>query len=374
MKAAAVYVAIFAIVLLLIPMIALHIETPSATQMQIPVHQPAIVQTENLPASTDEQDSVPAAQTVVPETPREEEGEKASVPTQAMIAAVKEFRILDQSSGVVRTVSVRDFVRGAVAAEMPASFHPEALKAQAVAAHTLALHHHFTQQKTPDPTLRGADFAADPTNLKVYVTEDIMQSFYGDKAEYYWGKICEAADSVVSYILEYEQEPIVAAYHAISSGRTEDASNVWVGSAPYLTAVESEGDILAPGYETTATFTVWQMHELLTTAFPDIELPEAPEEWFGLPKRSESGYVVSIRVGNQELHGKDVRTALDLRSHNFEVIATEAGFTFTVCGYGHGVGLSQQGADYLARQGESFDSILDTYYPGAQLKQISFTK
>lgn len=369
MKAMALYLAVFTLALLCIPMIAMNFEVPDVTG--VPVHSPAPPESGAVRAVVEESAPVPAGPAGEREPPAdtaEESAETGEIPATGKGTA--SFRILDESTGEVREVSLRDYVRGAVAAEMPASFHSEALKAQAVAAHTYALHNHLVQQDSPDPALKGADFSADPSNMLVYITEETARSFYGDKADRYWKKICTAADEVLRYVLEYEDEPIVAAYHAISAGRTEDAGNVWSGSAPYLRAVESAGDILAPDFESLVTVPPEELRSLLVTACPGIRLPENPEEWFGGMTHSSSGYVLSVDVGDQTLHGKDVRQLLDLRSHNFEVQYTERGFEFTVLGYGHGVGLSQYGADYLARQGYAFDEILAAYYTGAALKQI----
>jgi stage II sporulation protein D len=207
--------------------------------------------------------------------------------------------------------------------------------------------------------------------MSVYITEETAREFYGEEADYYWGKICEAADSVANIALEYEGEPIVAAYHAISAGQTEDAANVWVSGAPYLLSVESEGDSLAPGYESEVTFTVDEVSEILEAAYPAIDLSHGAAGWFGEPVRSEAGYVTEIEVGGVILHGKEIRELFGLRSHNFEVTLGEEGFTFHVTGYGHGVGLSQYGADYMAENGADYEEILAAYYTGAKLVQLT---
>ena len=365
MKAAALYIAIFALALLTIPMIAMNFDLPSAPEMQATVHSPVI------PGKSDE---IPPnnPETQSPEEPAEAAAEDPETTLAAAVSdkGVESFLILDETTGEVETVALRDFVRGAVAAEMPANFHQEALKAQAVAAHTFALHNHRVQQETPEPELKGADFSADPSNRKIYMTETQARAFYGDKADQYWAKICAAADSVLPYVLEYDEEPIVAAYHAISAGQTEDASNVWTGSAPYLAPVHSEGDILAPDYETDLSISKEELETKLMDAYPEMVLQDDPDHWFGDTTRSGSGYVVEVEVGNQSLHGKEIRQLLDLRSHNFDVSYTDQGFVFTVYGYGHGVGLSQYGADFLARQGKTFDEILSAYYTDAVLTQV----
>ncbi len=381
-KAIGLFVSVMALMLLVIPMIALNFELDTTQKVDSKVHVPQVV----APKPVAAEDSYPpqiepveAEQSPVVDATDDlivqEQAEADAYAEEELAPASQEksvlsFKILDKTSGEINEVSLRDFVRGAVAAEMPASFHSEALKAQAVAAHTFALHNHIVQQKTPDSALMGADFEADPSNMKVYITEEIAKEFYGggETADLYWSKICKAADSVVNYVLEYDDEPIVAAYHAISAGKTEDAANVWSGSAPYLQSVTSEGDVLAPNFETTVKLTEQEAKATLTSAYPDIKLGADASQWFSQPQRSESGYVSEISVGDKQLQGKDVREIFGLRSHDFEVSYNNSNFIFTVTGYGHGVGLSQYGADFLARQGKSFDEILSTYYTDAVLK------
>ncbi|WRS26471.1 stage II sporulation protein D [Oscillospiraceae bacterium MB08-C2-2] len=363
MKAAMTFIAIFALMLLIVPMIALNFRVATPAKEKIPVHTPgAAAQVDAvLPASSSESSSK--------ELPEQSQPEKEE-PKKSTAASAETFRILNQTTGAVEEVSLRDYVRGAVAAEMPALFHTEALKAQAVAAHTFALNQRLTQQKNPDPALMGADFAADPINRKIYITEAQAKEFYGDGFDVYWKKVCEAADSVVSYVLEYDGEPIVAAYHAMSAGLTESAENVWVNGAPYLVQVESEGDYYAPDYHTEKKLSKAKTAEVLSAGFAGFDPKADPQEWFSDIERSDSGYVTAVTIGGEQYHGKDLRTAFDLRSHNIDITYADGTFTFDVYGYGHGVGLSQYGADFLARQGYTFDKILEHYYADTVLMRI----
>lgn len=376
MKAALLFVSIMALCLLVIPMIAIsyNIEPAAAEPAAAQIHSPAV------PAAAPREDSYPAQanEAAGEETELLYDGEYTDeeihggvIETSSAEPALV-FNVLDQTTGKINEISLRDFVRGAVAAEMPVTFHSEALKAQAVAAHTFALHSRLAQQESSDMWLMGADFAADPSNMKVYMTEAKAKEFYGggELADVYWNKICDAADSVLDYILEYDDEPIVAAYHAISAGQTEDASNVWSGSAPYLISVKSEGDILAPGFETTVTMTADEVKTKLLAQYPEVELGGDASQWFGEATRSDSGYISEIEVGGAGIPGKELRQVFGLRSHDFEVSYADGSFVFTVTGYGHGVGLSQYGADFLARQGYTFDEILSAYYTGAVLKTV----
>ena len=277
------------------------------------------------------------------------------------------FRVLDQTTGQVVEVEAADYVRGAVAAEMPALYHPETLKAQAVAAYTYAVRMALDRRENPLPSLEGADFAADPQNRQVYMTEEGAREFYGDSFDQYWPKVCQAADEVLGYLLlDPQGQPVAAAYHAISAGVTEDAANIWDGAVACLTPAESPGDVLAHDYETTAVFTPSEMAALLEPV-EGADLSGDPVGWIGIDSRSSSGYVTAVTVGGVPLHGQELRTLLGLRSTAFDLEADGSTFTFTVRGYGHGAGLSQNGADYMARQGSTFDEILAHYYPGSRL-------
>ncbi|MCI8650263.1 MAG: stage II sporulation protein D [Anaerotruncus sp.] len=343
--------AIFAVFVFIIPLFAIKIEMPNL--QMLPVQNIKMQEDEsNNAASASQEQAVQSVQETLQKT------------NQLKIAD-DGFTILDEQTGKRFTVTAQEYVRGSLAAEMPPNFHPEALKAQAVASHTYALC--LKAQNNGE----GEDFSTDPQNWKVYTTEEQFYKRYGKLADAYWKTICEAADAVTGYVMAYEGEAIVAAYHSMSSGLTEDAANVWMGSKPYLVPVESPGDQLAPDYCTTVNFTADQMLQAIHTVYPDVELGADPSDWIAVTERSQGGYVTAVQVGDLLLHGKDLRTLLDLRSSDFEVNWGGGQFTFTVKGYGHGVGLSQYGADYMARQGATFDEILLHYYPGATLCAIA---
>ena len=204
------------------------------------------------------------------------------------------FSILDRSTGQVEKVAVLDYLYGAVAAELPPGFHLEAMKAQAVASHTYALY----CQEHPSQDLGGADFSADPSNWEGYVTREQMLERYPDLGETYWEKIKNAVDEVASTVLVYQEEPILAAYHSMSAGATEFASNVWNGTVPYLIPVDSVGDTLADQFETSVTFASEQIKGILTEAYPDLTLSGDTRSWFQIISRSPSGYVLTLQAGN----------------------------------------------------------------------------
>lgn len=303
--------------------------------------------------------------------PQSFEPTRGDSPPQAPdIVAPEYFNILNLSSGKVEKVSVRDYVRGAVGSELPGNFHSEAMRAQAVCAYTYALRLYLSEIENPSPELLGADFSADPDRMQGYSTEKTLREFYGELADIYLEKIYEAADSVTGQIAVYEGEPILAVYHSASVGVTECAENVWLHPLDYLVSVESEGDLYSPALESTEVFSYDELAAKLRAAFEDVELGPDKTTWISAVERSDSGYITLAQVGNLVVHGRDVRTALDLRSACFDIVYEQNSAVFKVKGYGHGVGMSQYGADFMARQGEDYVAILEHYYPGARVYDL----
>lgn len=282
----------------------------------------------------------------------------------------KSFKILDTSQDKVITVPDREFTYGAVVAEMLPSFSPEALKAQAVAAYTHYSRLREEQKKSPDDSLKGADFKGDLKNWRVYVSKEQMQDRWEDSFDSYYKKITEAVDPVLYQALTYDGELITAAYHAISSGNTETSQDVFQKALPYLVSVPSPGDLLAPDYKTTVTLTADEFKKSAEKAFDGIKFSGTEQTWVGSPKRTGAGMVKEIKLGDKTVTGLQVRDAFSLRSADFDLLYQGDEFVFTVRGYGHGVGMSQYGAKYMAEQGSDYRQILTWYYPGAKIETL----
>ncbi len=280
------------------------------------------------------------------------------------------FLVLDTAVGEVLKVPVREYVIGAVCAEMPASFEPEALKAQAVAAYTYALRQALVTRSRADGSLQGADFSNDPAKYQAFYTYEQIRIQYGTYFEQYYPKVEAAVDAVLGEALLYEEVPIIAAFHAMSGGTTESAENVWGSPISYLQPVDSSTDCDAPRYEETITLTDAEMQE----SFPDAEFEGERAAWFGEPVCSASGTVLELTVGGSPYTGQEIRAALGLRSANFEITCLEEGFSVTTFGYGHGVGMSQYGANGMALAGADYREILMHYYPGTKLAEYEFCR
>lgn len=281
------------------------------------------------------------------------------------------FKILDTSTGEVLTVPDREFLYGAVITEMPLTYHEEALKAQAVAAYTVYNSKRIAQRANPSPELKGADFECDTQKWWIYTTKEQMQSAWGDQFETNYEKLCSIVDSVGLQQLEYNGEPATTTYYAISGGTTEAAEDVWGNPVEYLVPVASPGDLQAPDYLSTASFSTSEFQSRMLALKSDLALGDDPAQWLGEAVHTGSGMVSQITIGGQDFTGLEIRSAFSLRSADFDLAYQDGRFCFTVRGYGHGVGMSQYGADYMARQGSDYTEILHWYYPGTTLVTLS---
>ncbi len=268
------------------------------------------------------------------------------------------FYINDKSSGE-KKLSEREYVIGALASEMPPTFHIEALKAQAVAIYTNAFRARAAGEKYAAKT--------DLKNAGGFLDDKSLKERWGKSYDVYMTKMQKAVDSVLGCVAAYEGSPIVAAYHSLSSGKTESAENVWGSAVPYLSAVDSAGDTYNSKLEATKSVSANEVRNKLAEEFPKAFLPQDNSLLFTDLQCSESGTVLSCTVGNVSASGQKIRELFSLRSACFSVRAEGDNIIFTTKGYGHGVGLSQYGADFMARQGKGFEEILKHYYVGIHL-------
>ena len=283
-------------------------------------------------------------------------------------ALCETYRMLDITSGKVEEISVRDYVIGAVCAEMPATFEPDALKAQAVAAHTYAERQHLLESASPTAALCGLAIAAGIVT-GAYFTENQARQYYGDNFETAYAKVTQAVDDVLPYVLEYDGAPIIAAFCSMSAGVTESAENIWGSKVEYLVPVESQADTSAPRYLETAQFTGDEFQAAVQSMLPGAVWEEDMAKWVQIGASSPSGTVLEVTVGGVSCTGQQLREALGLRSAVFSVEVLDGRLVFTTKGYGHGVGMSQFGANAMAKDGAGWQEILAHYYPAAELTE-----
>jgi len=282
------------------------------------------------------------------------------------------FKILDTTSGKIITADDRSFLYGAIAAEMSPSAPQEALKAQGVAAYTYYSRLREQQKQKPSAAaLNGADFSADTQNWKIFVTKEQMQARWGSNFQNYYSKLTPVVDAIYGQVLKSDGELIDATYYAISAGQTETSEDIWGGKRSYLISVASPGDVFAGGYQTAVTLTADQFKTAVLKSAPTANLSGDISSWIGASKRTAAGSVESILIGGATMTGDTARNAFGLRSANFTVSCENNSFLFLVKGYGHGVGMSQVGAEYMANQGNNYKQILAWYYPTTTLTKIN---
>lgn len=289
--------------------------------------------------------------------------EQDSKKEKASEEAVKVFMTDDD---LVLSITPEEYLVGVLAAEMLPTYHEQALKAQAVAAYTYLLYKKSEQESTPDSGLRGAYLSNDATTHQGYLTKEQRAEKWGDKAESYEKKLTKAVEDVSGKYITYEGKPIIAAFHANNSGVTHSAETVWGGAVPYLKSVTSVGDKLSPDCIKTVVMTAQEFSSSVS-ALDGCQLSGEADGWVGDVKKDDNGYVTSLTIGGEKFTGLQVRDALGLRSAVFDFQFSDDSFRFTTEGYGHGVGMSQYGADYMARQGSTWEEILKHYYTGVEI-------
>lgn len=267
----------------------------------------------------------------------------------------------------VETVTMSDWLPGVVAGEMPALFEEEALKAQAVAARTYIMYS-MGREKPAHPE---ADVCDDPACCKAHSTDEELREKWGESYEENMARVLEAVRSTDGEYMSYGGEVIQAVFHSSSAGRTEDSAAIWQAE-PYLVSVESpETAEDVPNYVTSVTVSPEDFRAAVLAVHPEAEFGEDPAFWLGAAVRDASGRVESVDIGGTQVPGTELRTLFELRSTAFTLDYTAEGFLFTVTGYGHGVGMSQYGANVMAEDGADYEEILTHYYPGAELTRAT---
>ena len=282
--------------------------------------------------------------------------------TGAAHSAEQTISVFRSLTSTTEEVDMFEYVCGSVAAEMPLAYHEEALKAQAVACYTNALR---TKAKKGNTQSQITD---DSTIDQGYIDPQQRKEKWGDDYEKYEAKLQRVVKSVENQALFYKDELCVAAFFAISSGSTEDAKNIWGSTVPYLESVPSDGDRLSPQYASSVAFDTKEFIALAKRNKLLEKEPKSLENIIEIKETTPSGTVLRATVNGKEYTGEQIRKCFSLRSPVFTIKTTADTITFSVCGYGHGVGMSQYGADYLAKQGNSYKEILTHYYTGAEIK------
>ena len=277
------------------------------------------------------------------------------------------IKLLHKSTGEVEEVALDTYLCNVVSAEMPADYELEALKAQAVVART------YTIYKAQNPKHENADICDDSTCCQAWVSkEKRFERWEEQKRESNWQKIEIAVKETAGKIVTYDGKPINAFFHANSGGTTELPVNVWVGSGlPYLQVVETAGEEGYTQYSSEVILNKEKLIEKLKTKYSDIQIDFNNNDDIKILDYTDGNRVKTVKFGNHELSGVETRTILGLKSTNFEIIKENDNIKFSVKGYGHGVGMSQTGADTMAKQGSNYEDIIKHFYKDVEIKDIN---
>lgn len=263
-------------------------------------------------------------------------------------------------------MDISSYLKSVVAAEMPADFEKEALKAQAVAARTYLYSHIAEAQKgNIAENHNGAAVCTDSAHCQAYIPERKCRENWGDGADEKWNKISSAVDETAGQIMTYNGEIISAVFHSTSSGITEAAVDVWGNDIPYLQSVSSEGDTQSPKYYSELTVSESEFKNTVDSKISGTDWSKGIAENI---VRSNAGGIVSLDVGGVNIKGTQLRNIFSLRSSNIDITQENGNVKMSVKGFGHGVGMSQYGANYMAEQGDDYRKILQTYYTGVEIE------
>lgn len=277
------------------------------------------------------------------------------------------IKLLHTKTNEVEEVPIDTYLCNVVSAEMPVEFEEEALKAQAIVART------YTIYKINNKKHDNADICDDSTCCQAWISkEDRLTRWDGNKEEK-WSKIEKCVNETKGKIITYDNQPINAFFHSNSGGKTELPVDVWGGGSnmPYLQVVETAGENGYTQYESEVELTNEEVIEKLREKYSDIQIDFNNQEDIKILTYTSSGRVKTIKFGNHELSGTEARSIFSLRSTNFEISKTDGRVKFEVKGYGHGVGMSQTGADSMAKSGSTAEEIIKHFYVGVEIKEVN---
>lgn len=262
-----------------------------------------------------------------------------------------------RKEGNIDTIPLEEYVVGVVAGEMPVSFELEALKAQSVASRSYVLRRvGYNKDKEYD--------VVDTVSNQVYLDEMELKNKWQDRCVEYISKVRQAVNETSMEYLEYDGEVIDAMFFSTSNGYTEDAAVVFSSDLPYLKSVESSFDEeVATAFSFTTTISLQEFYERLGLSYDKNLNVEVLE-------KSASNRIVRLKINGQEFLGRDVYNKLGLRSCDFEFVLVGSNVEIKTKGYGHGVGMSQYGAQGMAKNGYSYQEILAHYYTGTTLTKL----
>ncbi len=278
------------------------------------------------------------------------------------------INLFHSQSETIENLPIDEYLYGVVSSEMPASYEMEALKAQAIVARTYTIYQIINSSKHGENTICD-NYAC----CQAWISKDERMSRWNEnEAESNWKKICDAVDSTKGKIITYENNPIDAFFHSNSGGITETATDVWGGkNFPYLQVVETSGE---DGYNQYSSEVILSKEELLSKIkdkYPEVQIDFNNENEIQILEYTQSGRVKTIKFGNINMSGTEARSLFGLKSTKFTYKIDNNNISFQVTGYGHGVGMSQTGADSMAKSGATAEDIIKHFYTNVEIKYVN---
>ena len=265
-------------------------------------------------------------------------------------------RVYDEETGVISKIPIEEYIVGVVAGEMPVDFEMEALKAQSVAARSYVM---IQMERNID---KEYDVVDTVTN-QVYLDKEKLMSVWKDQYTEKINKIKTAVLETMGEYISYDGKVAEAMFFSTSPGLTENSEEVFTNKVAYLRSVESTFDEISPVYITNKTFTLKEFYNLLNLEYSDTLNIE-------ITSKTSTGRIKKIKINDKELTSGYVMSKLGLRSTYFEIIKEDTKIIVKNKGYGHGVGMSQYGAQGMAKAGYNYQDILKHYYTGIEIKKF----
>ncbi len=278
------------------------------------------------------------------------------------------IKLYHTKTGDIEELPIDEYLYGVVSSEMPVKYEIEALKAQAVVARTYTIYQ-ITHSKGKH---NNADICDNYACCQAWISKEDRFAKWDEKdSENNWKKIVNAVNSTQGKVITYNGDVIDAFFHSNSGGITETASNVWGGqNFPYLKSVETSGEDEYSEYNSEVELSKDELTNKLKEKHSEIEINYEENDVIKIIEFTESGRVKKIKFGNVEIAGTEARTILGLKSTNFNFEIRDNSVIFFVKGYGHGVGMSQTGADSLAKQGAGYEEIIKHFYSNVEIIDI----
>ncbi|WP_078393006.1 stage II sporulation protein D [Shouchella patagoniensis] len=262
----------------------------------------------------------------------------------------------------IEHVPITDYIIGVVASEMPTTYEGEALKAQALAARTYLLSQQLKSQE--DRNVSEGALIEDTVKHQVFQSKDELKEIWKDKFEERWNKVEAAVIETEGEIMTYNEQPITASFFSTSNGFTENAEDFWTQEIPYLKSVASPWDKESPRYANEVTIPVETFEDAL-----DVKLP-GDGSIGKIIARTDGERVGSVEISGKTFSGREIREALDLDSSDFTWHLSNGNVVIQTKGWGHGVGMSQFGANGMAKEGKSYREIVKHYYQGITIESM----